>query len=179
MHEPTGQAARWLESLASFDFNVVHRPGVQNSNADALSRYPIRAIQFAGDAAEFSVGDIAAMQEEDNDISKARKWVVDAKRPSDDEMNGYSQEARWLWSKFALLTIENGILYMQQPTRDGSALERVTAIPKALRQRLMEAAHSKPGSGHAGRAKMLAKLKERFVWHKMADSVLRISNKAH
>ena len=172
MHEPTGQAARWLESLASFDFDVVHRPGAQNSNADALSRYPIRAIQFAGNATEYSVDDIAAMQEEDNDIAYARKWVVDGNRPTDDEMNGYSQEARWLWSKFALLKMENGILYMQQPTHDGSALERVTVVPKALRQRIMETAHSKPGSGHIGRAKMLAKLKERFAWYKMADSVL-------
>ena len=129
MHEPSGQTARWLETLSAFDFTVVHRPGVQNSNADALSRYPVRSIQLAGngDATEYSLGDIAAMQEQDKELAQARKWVADGQRPSDDEMNGYSQESRWLWSKFPLLKIENGVLYMQQPSRDETSLELVTS----------------------------------------------------
>ncbi|BHF73911.1 hypothetical protein SprV_0401699500 [Sparganum proliferum] len=36
-HEPEGQVARWQEMLADFDFTVVHRPGKQHLNADALS----------------------------------------------------------------------------------------------------------------------------------------------
>lgn len=36
--EPEGQVARWLEELQSFHFTVVHRPGAQHGNADALSR---------------------------------------------------------------------------------------------------------------------------------------------
>ncbi len=35
---PEGQVARWLESLASFDFVIEHRPGRRHANADALSR---------------------------------------------------------------------------------------------------------------------------------------------
>ena len=29
---------RWLEALAEFDYEVVHHPGKQHQNADALSR---------------------------------------------------------------------------------------------------------------------------------------------
>ena len=36
--DPQGQVARWLEILAEFDCDVVHRPGLQHGNADALSR---------------------------------------------------------------------------------------------------------------------------------------------
>eukprot|EP00731_Ephydatia_muelleri_P024436 Em0016g707a len=36
--EPEGQVARWLETLAEFDCEVVHRPSKQHQNADALSR---------------------------------------------------------------------------------------------------------------------------------------------
>ena len=36
--EPEGQVARWLESLAEFDYEVVQHPGKQHQNADALSR---------------------------------------------------------------------------------------------------------------------------------------------
>ena len=37
---PEGQTARWIESLQQYDFSVEHRPGVQHTNADALSRRP-------------------------------------------------------------------------------------------------------------------------------------------
>ena len=35
-----GQLARWMEELALYDMNVIHRKGVQHTNADALSRVP-------------------------------------------------------------------------------------------------------------------------------------------
>ena len=38
MKEPTGQAARYLDYLSMFDFDVVYRPGARHVNADAVSR---------------------------------------------------------------------------------------------------------------------------------------------
>ena len=38
--EPEGQLARWLDYLQQFQFEILHRPGVQHGNADALSRIP-------------------------------------------------------------------------------------------------------------------------------------------
>ncbi|KAL7857234.1 hypothetical protein SRHO_G00161330 [Serrasalmus rhombeus] len=40
--EPEGQLARWLEKLAEYDFQVVHRPGRHHQNADVMSRRPCR-----------------------------------------------------------------------------------------------------------------------------------------
>ena len=37
---PEGQIARWLEVLATYDFEICHRPGRIHSNADLLSRRP-------------------------------------------------------------------------------------------------------------------------------------------
>ena len=42
---PIGQQARWLEILEEFDFEILHRPGRQHTNADALSRKPCRQCQ--------------------------------------------------------------------------------------------------------------------------------------
>lgn len=36
--EPQGQIARWLEELSQYDMKIVHRPGKNHGNADALSR---------------------------------------------------------------------------------------------------------------------------------------------
>jgi len=40
IREPVGQQARWLELMEEYSFSVVHRPGRQHGNADALSRRP-------------------------------------------------------------------------------------------------------------------------------------------
>ena len=37
---PEGQIARWLETLASYQFDIEHRAGCLHGNADALSRRP-------------------------------------------------------------------------------------------------------------------------------------------
>jgi len=38
--EPIGQQGRWLDFLAEFDLEIVHRAGKNHSNSDALSRRP-------------------------------------------------------------------------------------------------------------------------------------------
>ena len=40
LKRPTGQVARWLEELGTYDLTIVHRPGLKHRNADALSRAP-------------------------------------------------------------------------------------------------------------------------------------------
>lgn len=40
LKEPTGQVARWIELLQSYDFLIEYRPGHKNGNADGLSRAP-------------------------------------------------------------------------------------------------------------------------------------------
>ncbi|XP_026022288.1 uncharacterized protein LOC113021785 [Astatotilapia calliptera] len=42
MKEPEGQLARWLEKLAEYNFEIIHRPGRVHTNADSLSRRPCR-----------------------------------------------------------------------------------------------------------------------------------------
>jgi len=39
--EPIGQQARWQTFIEQFSFTILHRPGTQHRNADALSRKPI------------------------------------------------------------------------------------------------------------------------------------------
>ncbi|KRZ81763.1 Retrovirus-related Pol polyprotein from transposon 17.6, partial [Trichinella sp. T8] len=50
--EPEGQVARWLERLAEFDFEVVHRAGRKHQNADALSRRVCKQCGLEGSPAE-------------------------------------------------------------------------------------------------------------------------------
>ena len=47
--DPYGQVALWLEILAEYTFSVVHRPGLQHGNADALSRLPCKQCRLQED----------------------------------------------------------------------------------------------------------------------------------
>ena len=38
--DPRGRIARWIMTLAEYDWSIVHKRGKENSNADALSRLP-------------------------------------------------------------------------------------------------------------------------------------------
>jgi hypothetical protein len=40
LQDPTGQIARWQETLASYDFDLIYRPGHKHGNADGMSRRP-------------------------------------------------------------------------------------------------------------------------------------------
>ena len=42
--DPDALTARWLEKLAAFNYDVVHRPGKSIGHADDLSRTPLRAF---------------------------------------------------------------------------------------------------------------------------------------
>ena len=44
--DPTGNLARWALPLQQHDFAIIHRPGMSNGNADALSRLPRWNIQL-------------------------------------------------------------------------------------------------------------------------------------
>ncbi|MCG8078590.1 MAG: Ty3/Gypsy family RNase HI domain-containing protein, partial [Candidatus Thiodiazotropha taylori] len=45
LKRPTGQVARWLQELGTYDLTVVHRSGKKHENADALSRMPCKSCK--------------------------------------------------------------------------------------------------------------------------------------
>ena len=54
-HGLEGQLAHWVEQLASFQYCIIHRPGKQHGNADALSRLPSLVISEAQRTSEQSM----------------------------------------------------------------------------------------------------------------------------
>ena len=42
--KPTPRIARWILILQEYEFEIVHKPGTSNLNADALSRLPLNAM---------------------------------------------------------------------------------------------------------------------------------------
>ena len=60
-YDATGRLARWALLLQQYNFEIIHRPGCQNGNADALSRRP------------YPNTDLSALQQSDPEIDKIRE----------------------------------------------------------------------------------------------------------
>lgn len=86
---------RWVAQLASFDFEVKYRAGKDNTNADALSRFPVATVPRVGarsppaavnridaaaatdhdDALECGNEDWGTLQDGDGDIQPVKRYV--------------------------------------------------------------------------------------------------------
>lgn len=52
---------RWLAALASYDFDIIYKPGKKNVDADAMSRYPERPSEEGKDSEQISVESVKAV----------------------------------------------------------------------------------------------------------------------
>ena len=108
---PEGILARWVETLAEFDFTIEHRPGRLHSNVDGMSRpfckqcfgketktrwvdelertdeltEPLGA-RWVSTIPEFSDSEIASMQAEDYDLGPAFEWLSGDEVPTPDAL---------------------------------------------------------------------------------------------
>ncbi|HIC32789.1 MAG TPA: hypothetical protein EYO76_12820, partial [Flavobacteriaceae bacterium] len=87
MEAPQGMIARWLETLANYNFEVEHRKGLRHGNADAMSRIA-HAVEMPAVQEEEDVGvcalaadpiwtkdEVREAQQRDGDLAPLRKWL--------------------------------------------------------------------------------------------------------
>ena len=117
--DPEGQTARWLETLASFNFEIQHRPGKRHTNADALSRIPVRKEKakqsvkatFARiDEEPEIIPSLKDSQLADHEIKLVQSWVEKEERPKWTTVSGMSNRVKSYWSQFQRLCIRDDFL---------------------------------------------------------------------
>ena len=69
LKEPTGRLARWSVLLQQYDFEVKHRSGTTNGNADALSRIPYLPLVAALDKSGVQTDRIYELQRHDPSLA--------------------------------------------------------------------------------------------------------------
>eukprot|EP00731_Ephydatia_muelleri_P015652 Em0009g76a len=138
----SGQVARWLEILAEFDFDVIHRPGLRHGNADALSRIQCKQCGMhngsvtpclfhnafgAGNSGDLWSGsdvhseaalsvvpleDPKEMQGSDADLKRVISWIENSSPPAALPSEG-SYTLQTLWAQYEHLVIRDGVLFRQ------------------------------------------------------------------
>ena len=59
--DPEGQVAGWLETLAEFEYTIIHRPDVRHTNADSLPRRECHQCGLHLDSEEFDEVNVASV----------------------------------------------------------------------------------------------------------------------
>ena len=155
LKEPSGRLARWAVLLQQYYFEIVHRAGLNNGNADALSRRPYEPIVAAFDSHGVQIDKVRELQRRDPALADIIEYLEWEELPANNKA-----------AKTLLYTIEqyyldpDGLLCHiwfpgnhRVPTPKSQLV-----IPAALRHEVLLHVHDAPFSGHLGVNKTYAKL---------------------
>lgn len=184
--EPEGQVARWLETLAQYDYKIQHRPGKKHTNADALSRKSpaetpdnsetpgINVISSNGVKwlRGWTLSELQTKQKADPRLQQVLKWKeTRAAQPLQAEVQGTSRATRSLWAQWNRLELKDGILYRRWETEDGQDSRLQLVLPRSLMPDVLTALHDAPIAGHLGVSKTVERVRERFYWYGLRQDV--------
>lgn len=172
----SGRLGRWILRLQEFDYTVVYKSGKKHMDADALSRCPLLPPEDIGQpdvqTVTFSVAPVDPVS-----VTTASELVPLQRsdgycRTLIDLLNGSSHprnsRMRRQLTKFRLL---DGVLcrYNYHPTGD----KWVPVVPRCLRNNVLMALHDDPTAGHLAFHKTYDRVKSRFFWPGLANSVAK------
>ena len=172
--EPEGQVARWLESLAEYEFKVQHRPGKKHTNADALSRMPyldVNANSTPLDGtgswlSQLTKPEIRELQSSDEGIQQVTEWVGHPDTQPQHYPSNASHVVKSLWAQKKYLEVRDGVLYRRWEDAGGGGVNKCLqlVIPPSMVPTVLAELHDSPTAGHLGVGKVLEKVRRRFYW---------------
>ena len=180
MKKLTGIYFRWLSELQSYDFEIRHRPGKENGNADGLSRSNHITEEPTKEEEEEEAGFIHRLDEtnqhltipaiiqaqrEDEVLCRVRRWVARNRGPTRKELEGGTEELRVYAQQFEVLKIIQDMLYRVVRIH-GREFQQI-CIPLKLVEKVFYWAHEHPTAGHFGFIGTMGKCRARFFFPSM------------
>ena len=181
--DPTGRLARWALRLQQYDFDIIHRPGVANGNANVLSR---RNYSIASSTNQSSISSLQLpvavtdhpcpppntlhnLQRQDKDLADIISYLESSELPTI-----YSKARALLLSIDSFYLDENGILcHLWTPGKcRAKSLCSQVIIPASLRHEILVALHDDPTAGHLGTDKTYEKVHAKYYWPGMYKDIV-------
>jgi len=139
---PTLEQHKWVAKLLGYDFEILYRPGRENSAADALSRRPDSPLHNPLFVPQFTLWD-------------------DMKRAAQDDPYMQQVNHRSTIDPTSPYSRQNGLCFYKQ---------RVV-VPQAIRNQLLQEFHDSKMAGHSGVLRTFKRLAQQFYWPSMYRSV--------
>ena len=169
-HARSQRLERWALELRAFEFTVKHRPGVENVDADSLSRHPVSLVALEP---PLSFTDISTAQHSDPVLSKVLSHLQSSSaRPSSNNWRWFPLRRYYqLWSQ---LCIQNSVLCRRVKSPSMAEEKYLIVVPQSLRKAFLTNAHDH--SGHQGISHTLSSLSEIAYWVGMSSDVAHYCN---
>ncbi|GFX94268.1 retrovirus-related Pol polyprotein from transposon 412 [Trichonephila clavipes] len=142
-----GQAARWIQRLNEYYFDIRHRKGSSHGNADALQEDHAQKIVV------ISLWSLPAI----NQVGRTSRLIVL-------QLSSIGP----LWNS---LHLRNGVLYRKFESEDGKTFRWQLVLPRSRIPEVLKELHGSPTGGHFGVMKTLHRVRERFFWGKVRADV--------
>ena len=154
---PNGRLTRWSLLLSEYNFTIIYKSGALHRHCDCLSRNPTEDPD--GDIGEFPfllIEEVDIEGEQRND-SWCKEIIASL---ADNRSQKYTGEYK----------LENKILYKVSHDQLGNVILLLCA-PKSLRRKILEELHCDVSAGHLGFLKTYVKVRNRFYWKRIEQSV--------
>ena len=168
MKNANGRLARWSLLIQQYDFEIIHRPGKYNSNADSLSRRPYNICRIS--SKETDVTEIAEKQRRDQDLFAIIEFLENDVLPDDD-----TKARKLLLLKDKFFIGEDNLLYHLNQTHKRRCRSEVIysqlVVPSSMKYEVLSNLHDHVAGGHFGVHKTFSKVSERYWWDGMFKDV--------
>ena len=148
---------KWRLELAEYEKEIIYKKGINNQNADALSRMEAFNVNVENPVDSTDDKDICLIRQDDL-IFAENKELIEAQL-QDEEIAKIDKSNK-------NFKIKDRVLYKYSPKYN----DRIV-IPKKLVESVLKACHDDIGGGHLGRKKTWYKVKERYYWRTMYGDV--------
>lgn len=174
---PLDSKISWLERLADFDFQIIHKPGRLHSNADSLSRIPCQQCGLNMELITVTTAAIhehilnnlnetkvetplSQLQEEDDDLRIVRTWFLPNKNlPHLEDILRETEKVKRLWQQRYFLQLKDEVLYRETLKGNHQLL-----VPAALKKEFLTRAHTGITGGHPGIRQTRFQVRQRTYW---------------
>ena len=167
--DATGRLARWALLLQQCNFDIIHRPGCQNGNADALSRRPYPTTNLnALQQSDPEIEKIREKQRKDPELSEIMDYIQHDSLPSND-----AKARRILLRSDCFYISQDGLLYHLDRSQKRSVRDSFSqlVVPQSMKYEILSNVHNHVAGAHFGVHKTFQKLKQRYWWPSMFKDV--------
>jgi hypothetical protein len=152
LSEPSGRLGKLVVKIQHLNHTLKYKRGLDNGNADALSRLKFCAVSLLFDI------DWRKLQEQDDELQMLKQQMeLQVHQPKLD---------KFYQNHISSISLDNGLFCFQT-----EASNKRIIVPEAARNEVIQELHSRTLSGHLGSKKTIEKVKERFIWPSMTKDI--------
>ena len=165
-----GLLARWALAIQEYDFTITYRKGLDNGNADALSRKEYSALEYIAATTQlpFLTEDLRQQQLTDPVISQIHSALTQHKSTPPRWHTLPLSRYKQLWSQ---LCLHDGLVCRHYTPSPSLNTVLVPLVPESCRSTILHQHHDTASAAHLGYEKTVARVRQIGYWVGMLQDI--------